>query len=342
MRLLAPVLVLAALFGAAVRAATFPLPPEDVGVVGHLRSIKARSSDTFVEIARYYDIGYDELRRANPHVDPWLPGEGTRVLLPLRFILPDAPREGVVLNLPELRLYYYPKPKAGEPAVVMTFPISIGRMDWTTPQGLTRVAAKVRNPSWYPPESIRKEHEADGDPLPKRVPPGPDNPLGGYAIRLGIPGYLIHSTNKPSGVGMRVTHGCVRMFPEDVELLFESIPVGTPVRIINQSYKTAWVSDALYLEVHPLLEEEVKNDWDLPDPVLDVLKHAMRERREPPLRWSKARQANNAKLGIPVPVTAGSPDLADLLEAVPLETVPDDLAEIYGNGDVVEVPSAAD
>jgi L,D-transpeptidase ErfK/SrfK len=159
-----------------------------------------------------------------------------------------------VLNLAEYRMYYFPTPKADEVAIVMTYPMSIGRMDWETPLGRTTVISKVRNPSWYPPESIRAEHAADGRPLPRIVPAGPDNPLGEYAMRLGLPGYLIHGTNRPAGVGMRVTHGCIRMFPEDIGFLFGQVEVNTRVRIINEPVKMGWDNDELVVEVHRTLE----------------------------------------------------------------------------------------
>jgi lipoprotein-anchoring transpeptidase ErfK/SrfK len=173
--------------------------------------------------------------------------EGTRVILPTQHILPDTPREGLVLNLPEMRLYYYPKPSTGKPRTVVTFPVSIGRMDWATPLGLTRVTAKVINPVWYPPASIRAEHEQEGQALPPEVAAGPDNPLGQYALQLGRPGYLIHGTDRPYGIGMRATHGCIRLYPEDIQRLFEEVPVGTPVRIVNQPYKAGWYRGVLYL-----------------------------------------------------------------------------------------------
>jgi L,D-transpeptidase ErfK/SrfK len=236
------------------RAEIYELPPEGFDVVGALSTVTARYEDTLVDIARRHGLGYEDVVRANPDVNVWVPGEGTEVVLPTRFVLPRGPRRGIVLNLAEYRMYYFPEPRQGEPAYVMTYPISIGRMDWETPLGLTRVISKVRDPSWYPPESVREEHAADGNPLPRIVPPGPDNPLGKYAMRLGLPGYLIHSTNRPAGVGMRVTHGCIRMFPEDIEYLFGQIGIDTPVRIINEPVKIGWEGDRLVMEAHPVLE----------------------------------------------------------------------------------------
>ncbi len=249
--------VAAVLLGTSLRAEIYELPPEGYDVVGAVATVAAREEDTLIDIARRNGLGYHDIVRANPDVNIWVPGEGTEVVLPTRFVLPPGPRRGIVLNLAEYRLYYYPEPVAGEPAYVMTYPISIGRMDWETPLGSTSVISKVTNPSWYPPQSVREEHAADGRPLPRVVPPGPENPLGKYAMRLGLPGYLIHSTNRPAGVGMRVTHGCIRMFPEDIEYLFPNVDVNTPVRIINAPVKIGWFGDELVMEVHPVLEAAV-------------------------------------------------------------------------------------
>ena len=247
-------LIAVAALASPASAEVFELPPDGQDVVGALMTIKARDDDTLLDIARRHGLGYEDIVRANPGVDTWLPGAGTDIVLPMRYVLPPGPRQGVVLNLAEYRLYYYPPPSDGEAPVVMTFPISIGRMDWATPLGRTSVVAKVRNPSWYPPDSIRAEHAEQGDPLPRIVPPGPDNPLGDRAMRLGIPGYLIHGTNRPAGVGMRVTHGCIRMFPEDIRFLFEKLPVNTRVQIINEPVKVGWDGDLLVVEVHKTLE----------------------------------------------------------------------------------------
>lgn len=242
------------LFVMRAHAEIYELPPDGDDVVGSVTTVTAREEDTLVDIARRHGVGYEDIVRANPGVDVWLPGAGAQIVLPTRYVLPAVPRHGVVLNLAEYRMYYFPEPKPGEPAVVMTYPISIGRMDWETPLGVTRIVSKVRNPTWFPPTSVLDEHAADGRPLPKSVPPGPGNPLGAFAMRLGLPGYLIHSTNKPAGVGMRVTHGCIRMFPEDIEYLFARVGVNTPVRIINQPVKMGWQGDRLVLEAHPVLE----------------------------------------------------------------------------------------
>lgn len=280
-------------------ADTFVLPPDDVDLVGVTSTIRSRYEDTLVQIARDNDLGYAEIIRANPGVDPWLPGEGTEILLPTRFILPPVERRGIIINLPEMRIYYYPKPAAGETPMVITHPISIGRMDWTTPLGKSRVISKIKNPSWYPPESVREEHAADGDPLPRIVPPGPDNPLGAFAMRLSIPGYLIHGTNKPSGVGMRVTHGCIRMLPEDIETFFARVPVNTQVRIINMPSKIGWSMDTLYLEVHPVLDDDTENLDKNMTTVTEMLVAATRE-KQITVDWAAARDIYERAAGVPL------------------------------------------
>lgn len=239
-----------------VNAETFVLPPDGINLVGRNRLITAKESETLPDIAREYQVGYQEIVKANPSVDRWYPGEGTPVVIPGRYILPDTPREGLVLNLPEMRLYYYPKAAEGETPKVITYPVGIGRMDWQTPRGTTYISEKKRNPTWTPPTSIKAEHAAKGDPLPDVVPAGPDNPLGTRAMRLGLPSYLIHGTNKPYGVGMRVSHGCIRMRREDVEALFEHVGVKDTVRIINQPLKIGKFAGSVFMEFHQPLEED--------------------------------------------------------------------------------------
>lgn len=250
-------LSLALLFlGFSTQANEYVLPPDGINVIGRAFLVEAKESETLLDIAREYGVGHNEIVQANPDVDRWYPGDGTPVVIPTRYILPDTPREGLVLNLPEMRLYYYPKPKKDESPTVLTYPVGIGRQDWETPRGKTYISEKKKNPTWTPPASIRAEHAAKGDILPDVVPAGPNNPLGTRALRLGLPSYLIHGTNKPYGVGMRVSHGCVRMRQEDVETLFDIIPRGETVRIINQPLKIGRFADELYMEFHSPLEED--------------------------------------------------------------------------------------
>ncbi|WP_051559824.1 L,D-transpeptidase family protein [Marinobacterium jannaschii] len=227
-------------------AATYAIPEGD-SVVGKLSWVKSRSEDTLLDIARRHSLGANHIQMANPHLDLWLPGEGSRVILTTRLILPAAPRKGIVLNLAEMRLYYYP---FNRPGVVEVYPVGIGRESWPTPETVTRITQKTKGPRWYPPRSIRQEAELRGKPLPEFIPPGPENPLGDYALRLALPRYLLHGTNKPAGVGMRVSHGCIRLYPEHIERLFNAVRKGTQVRIINSAYKVGWRGDELLLEVH--------------------------------------------------------------------------------------------
>jgi L,D-transpeptidase ErfK/SrfK len=215
--------------------------------------VPAKQEDTLIDIAVNYKLGQDEIVLANPTVDRWLPREGTPVRIPNGFILPDGARQGLIVNLPEMRIYYFPP---ADTSKVLTYAIGIGREDdWRTPLGKTKIASKTENPSWTPPPSIKAEHLADGDELKPFYPPGPDNPLGLFAFRLGLPGYMIHSTNVVNGVGMRVSHGCMRMYPQDIEQFFPLVKVGTEVNIVNQPIKLGWYHDTLYMEVYPQLEE---------------------------------------------------------------------------------------
>lgn len=289
-----------------VLAQTFDLPAEGDSVVGRAHQVIARHEDTLLDIGRRYHMGYQEIRLANPGMDAWMPGEGASVVIPDRFILPDAPRDGIVLNLAELRVYYYPKSRRGKPRQVITYPVSVGRMDWKTPLGTTSVVRKVKGPAWNPPETIRREHAAQGDILPERVPPGPDNPLGAYALYLGRRGYLIHGTNKPAGIGMRVTHGCVRLYPEDVERLYHQVPVGTPVHIVDQPYKVGWSDGVLYLEVHPPLGEAWEDDSGDLTPLVRQIVEATAAHPGYPVDWGEVERAAKAVSGIPVPIRAAA------------------------------------
>lgn len=239
-------------------ATVYTLKNKDDMVFGEDHVVTTVYADSLYDLAAKYSLGSEEIIRVNPGMDPWVPGAGKKVIIPGRHILPPGPHEGIVVNLPEHRLYYYPKPKRGQPQEVITYPVSIGKMDWRTPLGLTHVIGKQKDPTWYPPESVRKEHAANGDPLPPSVPPGPKNPLGEYAMRLaaGNGTYLIHGTNNPLAVGMPVTHGCIRMYPDDVKALFPLVPVGTPVRLINEPIKVAWVDGELLLEAHPPVDAQ--------------------------------------------------------------------------------------
>ncbi len=301
-------LSLALLFNAgSTLAREYPLPPPGEDIVGQVQVVKAKYEDTFADIGTANDLGYLEMVAANPGIDPWLPGEGAEIVLPTRYILPPGPREGIVINLAEYRLYYYPKGQS----VVHTYPLGIGREGWGSPIIATSITGKTNNPAWYPPESIRQEHAADGDPLPTIVPPGPDNPLGPFKFTLGTPGYLIHGSNKKFGIGMRVSHGCFRMLNNNVLELAGMAPVGTPVRIINEPYKFGLSGGKVYLEAHTPL-----NDQGAPSTVVDkhaAVVNALLKRQDlgdPRLDWEVIRNVITAEDGLPVEI--GEPGVSGL------------------------------
>ena len=232
-------------------------------MVGELQITHVQGEDTLSDIARRFNVGYEEILRANPGVDPWLPGVGREIVVPTQFVLPDAPREGLVVNLAQLRVFYYPKPPKLRRAKSTTacgpssrIRSASARSAGRRRKASTKVTSKQKNPTWTPPVSVRKEHKENGDPLPARVPPGPDNPLGAYKMTLGWPSYLIHGTNKPYGVGMRSSHGCIRFYPEDIAQLYDQIPVGTKVTVVNQPFVFGWQKDAMYVQAFPMLEDD--------------------------------------------------------------------------------------
>jgi L,D-transpeptidase ErfK/SrfK len=281
-------------------ATTYELDEGQPLVFGTIEHYTTTYEDTFTDIARRFSLGYEEIARANPGIDPWVPGAGKDLLIPGRRILPNAPQEGIVINLPEHRLYYFPKRKKNEKPIVITYPVSIAKMDWNTPLGETKIISTEKNPSWYPPDSVRKEHAARGEPLPAVVGPGPDNPLGAFKMRLAItPGaYLIHGTNNPLAVGMAVTHGCMRMYPEDIEGLFPLVPVGTKVRIINDPVKTAFVDGQLLLEAHPPVDAEGQTY----EPNLELFSQLLDKSLGPTtaaVHWDFARDTLQVANGLP-------------------------------------------
>lgn len=304
----------------------FEFDPAVTDVLGVLQSTVVGKDDALPDIARRFNLGYEEIVRANPGVDPWLPGEGRRVLLPTRFVLPDAPREGLVVNLAAMRLFWFPKREPGKLQVVYTYPIGIGRVGWVTPEGTTRVITRVKDPAWRPPLSVRKEHAENGEKLPALVPPGPDNPLGAHMFRLGWPSYLIHGTNKPYGVGMRSSHGCLRLYPEDIAKLYEQLPIGTKVTVVNQPFVLGWEDGRLHAQGYEVLEDD-KRDWRHAPRALRKRANAnsplwKRIRvRDAEVDWEGAHQVALKPLGIPVAVMK-APTLASMAAPPPVPVAP--------------------
>ncbi len=287
-------------------ALTFPLPPGDNAVVGQVKEVRLKPGDSLSTIARNNDIGYYELLEANPTLNPMRLINGTPVLIPTQYILPDAPRDGIVINLAELRLYYYP---AGQ-NVVVTKPISIGRQGWNTPEGTFKVVERIDHPSWYVPKSIAADMASQGIMLPPVVPPGPDNPLGEYALRLSMPNYLIHGTVSPDSIGRRVSSGCIRLYPEDIQELFSMVPVGTPVHIVNQPYKIGLVNNQVAMESHqPLSEVRAQISGDPKSLWVDAVNQFAGEQSTPlTINWKDVTQTAKAETGIPAVIGQVNPN----------------------------------
>ena len=315
----------------------FIFDPQHDEVVGELQVIRANAADTFPDIARRFNLGFEELVNANPDVDPWLPGEGTEILLPTRFVLPDAPRTGIVVNLAAMRLYYFPPAQAGTPRRVVTHPVGIGRIDWKTPEGQTRIVSKTEAPTWYPTRSIRREYAANGDPLPAVVPPGPDNPMGRHALRLGWPKYAIHGTNKPPSIGLRGTHGCLRLYPEDIARLYRDVPIGTVVRVVNQPTLFGWRGDDLYVQTYPVLGDDGRDQNLVTQTALSaaVASSAVRLEAGSEVRIDRALLAEMLQLrgAIALPITASDLDLPAYLAEVTRVRNPAALSEPSETGD---------
>jgi L,D-transpeptidase ErfK/SrfK len=291
----------------------FELDSDHDDVVGVVQLVTTSKDDTFSDIARRFDLGYEEMVRANPGVDPWVPGAGRVVVVPTQFILPNAPRQGVVINVSAMRLYYFPPHEPGARQVVYTHPIGIGRVGWKTPEGVTRVVRKQKDPQWRPTASIRKEHAEEGDPLPAVVAAGADNPLGRSAMYLGWPSYLIHGTNRPYGVGLRSSHGCIRLYNEDVDRLYEQIPVGTAVRVVNQPLVFGWHADSLYVQADGVLEDDRRGDWSSTQKLLQNSLSREVAARATEVDWEAVANIAHDSRGIPIPIAPTAVTLEELL-----------------------------
>ncbi len=293
-------------------------PGQDV--VGVVQVVKADKEDTLTDIARRFNVGYEEVLRANPKIDPWLPGEGREIVVPTQFILPDAPRTGLVINIAAMRIYYFPPPaKRGDPQVVLTHPIGIGKVGWRTPEGVTKIVRRQQDPTWRVPVSVRKEHHDNGEDLDPVIGPGPDNPLGKYAFYLQWPSYLIHGTNKPAGVGLRSSHGCIRLYPEDIAQFYALVPIGTEVRVVNQPFVFGWHDGQLYLQPFDVLEDDTR-DWKKAQKRLLTRSLAVKLQQQlqahhEQVDWKLVSSLTLSPRGLPVPITMPDASVEQILAA---------------------------
>ncbi len=278
-------------------------------VVGSLGKIELREGDTLSNVARHFGLGYDEITAANSSLDPWVIQDRTVAWLPAQFILPKAARRGIVINLAAMRLFHFPAADGG--AKVVTYPVGIGKEGRSTPTGTMAIAQKKKDPTWRPTPNILSDHLKRGDPLPAVVPPGPDNPLGQYAMYLTTPRYLIHGTNKPYSIGLRASNGCIRLYPENVEKLFPAVAVREPVTIVNQPYLIGSKDGVLYLQAYQPHEEV--NASAAKQRVRADLKTLEQEGKH--LDWPKINQILAEEHGIPMPISAGTPSIEAVLSA---------------------------
>lgn len=278
---------------------------EDHAVLGKLATVPIREGDTLSDLARHYGLGLQHLSEANPSLEPWTPLPGAQTVLPTQFILPDAPRKGIVINLASMRLFYF-----AHPDKLITYPVGIGKEGRSTPTGSMKIERKTQHPVWYVPESIRNDHARKGDPLPASVPAGPDNPLGDYAFYLSEPSYLIHGTNKPYSIGLRASNGCIRLYPENIDELFKRVPEKTPVKIVNQPYLFGTLDGLPYVEAHEPYEEV--NDKQTKKNFVQKLKQWEKKQHQA-LDWPKIETTLQQALGIPVPILENSPTVAEMI-----------------------------
>lgn len=295
-------------------AAEFPLPPAGSNMVGQIQVVLARHQDTLLDIARHYDVGYNEIRAANPGVDPWLPGAGTRVVIPTQYILPPVPWKGIVIDIPARRLYYFPT----DQKVVYTFPIGIFRPKWPDPLGTTKIIARVKNPSWTVPKNIQEEHAKAGEPIPAYFPPGPDNPMGELALETGWSQIYIHGTNKPWGVGMRVSHGCFHVYPENEVQLFQMVKVGTPVTSIDAPYLVGSSGNGhLYLQSFAPIEAYASKDSPQQRAVNAIVQYQKSMTSPVVVNWQRVIDLVQKPNTIPTPIDVSAPSLSQVIAGLP-------------------------
>ena len=301
-------------------------------VVGRLAAVRLEKGDTLPDIARHFGLGVNAISAANPGVDVWVPEAGKRVVLPLNFILPDTPRNGIVVNLATMRLFQFKGD--GDSRAVSTYPVGVGTSEKPTPTGQMHVARKAARPTWHVPASIAEAHRKKGDPLPASIPPGPDNPLGEFALYLSKSGYLIHGTNKPASIGLKATNGCVRLYPENVKMLFDATTVNTPVVIVNQPYLIGQSNGVLYMEAHTPSEDSGAIELEK---IYAKLKN-IEKKSARTLDWKKVKEVQAEARGIPVPILEMSQGSGkEAAKTIEVEHP----AKLYGRPQIPELKSGA-
>lgn len=284
-------------------SSSYLLPHNGDNVVGNIQYKSVKNNETLLDIARQYNVGYNEIVAANPGVNPWMPNTENRIKIPSQFILPPKPWRGVIINLPEMRLYYFPPTTLFHDRRVITMPLSIGKINWSTPTGSFYVKEKIKHPSWTVPNSIVQENGLERYGNRRIIPPlDDDNPLGEYAILLNETGYLIHGTNKPFSIGRRVSHGCLRLYPEDVSVLFDYVDRKMPVRIINQPYKVGKRNNIIYVETHNLLEEDVNRHGINITPIVRDIVRQIPGLVVPDKSWQQLDNIVSEASGLPTPL----------------------------------------
>jgi L,D-transpeptidase ErfK/SrfK len=328
-------LVAAACGAPAAHGATFALPEDGSTIVGRVQVVTDIGSNTLLDIARRYDLGYEEIVAANPGMSVWLPPQNGRIVVPTQFVLPQKPWAGIVINVAQRRLFHFPEPKKGEAPRVVTYPLGVARGGWPTPLGRTAIVAKYRDPAWRVPQSIHDERRSEGEPaLPAWVPPGPDNPMGMHALETGFRSIFIHATNRPWGIGLRVTHGCLRLYPEDAAELFAAVRIGTPVRIVDERFAVGVRAGRAFMASFEAAAAgpEVDKLWQAASAVDRVLEGEARRKRRVELDWSRVREAALGRHVIPFPLSAPVDAAEDTAAGIAAQRYPYAPYDLDANG----------
>jgi L,D-transpeptidase ErfK/SrfK len=260
-----------------------------ITVIGTPQTSTVQKEDTLLDIARNFDLGFSEIQLLYKHLDPWVPPEGMDLMIPTFWILPEGNWDGIVINIPEMRLYLFFR----KTSLVKTFPIGIGETENFTPVGRFYIKEKRVSPTWHIPVSLREKYEGR-----KSILPGPENPLGSHWMGLSKKGYGIHGTNFPWAVGRLVTHGCIRLYPEDILHLYPIVPIGTPVEIIYEPIKIGFKAGRIFIGVHEDIYQRI------PDFLQFTLKKLEKKGIKNLVKIEKLKEALNQKRGIPVDITS--------------------------------------